>query len=134
MLYCGKRTKSKSELPFRIMNQHCSSCVNNSDGGVFVLGFWRMKYYVGNVLVSGWKQVLPAFSTYFAGLCSGLWHRASLLARVSVLYLLLFCIVSPDFFLIYFKYIANNMLLIGQLKFIDWFYVAVAIFTVVQYF
>lgn len=38
--------------------------------------------------------------------CSGLWHRVPLIARVSVLYLLLFCIVSAEFFFLYFKYIA----------------------------
>lgn len=128
MLYYGKRTKSKSEVPFRIMNQHCSSCVNNSDSSVFVLGFWRMKYCVGNVLVSGWKQVLPAFSTsYFAGLC-GMVPLCLPGCQCFIFYCsALFHLKFLKIFL-YFKYIAYNTLLIGQLKFIVWFCLGIAIF------
>lgn len=88
-MYYGKRTKSKSEIPFCILKQHCSFCVNNSNGGIFVV----VVVLEDEILCRKWfslgVEAGPAFSTSdFAGLCSGLWHRASVLARVSVVYLL----------------------------------------------
>lgn len=79
----------------------------------------------------------PAFSTSdFAGLCSGLWHRASLFARVSVVYLLLWhkqsysALFRLRFFLVLlrFKCIARNSFLIRQLELTVCFYLGVPVF------
>lgn len=116
------------------MKQHRSFCLNNSNGSSFLLLFWRMKYYVGNVLVSGWKQVLPSALLILLG--SALACGIVLLCLPVYQWFIFSCGMSKavlrcfgwDFFFLHFGCIAHNSFLIRQLKLTVWFCLAVSIF------